>query len=103
MDYLEALIKAAVAVTGRKPKSRPLRLLLKAKSESDRRNYKAKHSILKQLMYEDPKAFHVDSESRGVVGLTHRSGFRIHAPRRVVPHPVLLRRHAASRGKHARR
>lgn len=90
---------AAVPVPIGRPKSDALRRLLAAKAESDRRNYRAKHHILRQMLREAPADFEVDSEAGGIVGLTHRNGFRIHAPRQILPAglgrprpPVLLKR-----------
>lgn len=79
--------KAASAVLGT-----PVAVLRAAKKESDRKNFRAKHHLVRQLILADPGAFTVDSEARGVVGLTHRSGFRLHLPSRVVPRPPLLLR-----------
>jgi hypothetical protein len=59
--------------------------LLTAKAESDRRNYAAKHAILRRLLTGAPDDFFEDSRARGIVGVTHRpTGFRIHAPESVV-------------------
>jgi len=64
--------------------------LLKAKAESDRRNYKAKHDILRRLIGSHPHEFKIDSKTNGIVGVTHvPSGFRVHLPRRVVPTKLL--------------
>jgi hypothetical protein len=73
-----------------KPKSRVLTELLRAKEESDKKNYRAKHDILRRLIRSDPDAFHIDSEAGSIVGLTHRSGFRIHTRRDTLP--AVLRR-----------
>ena len=45
--------------------------LLAAKSESDRRNYKAKHQILSGLLDTQPGEFVQDSAEKGMIGLTH--------------------------------
>ena len=67
--------------------------LLEAKRESDRKNYRAKHEILRKLLKEQPHNFHIDSEEGSITGLTHTpSRFRIHAPRKIIPQPELLRR-----------
>lgn len=59
--------------------------LLIAKAESDRRNYPAKHAILRRLLAGQPSEFEEDSRSKGIVGLTHKpTRFRIHAPADVV-------------------
>jgi 8-oxo-dGTP pyrophosphatase MutT (NUDIX family) len=59
--------------------------LKRAKAESDRKNYSAKHAILAKLLSERPNEFIQDSAEDGIVGLTHiGTNFRIHAPRKVV-------------------
>ncbi len=69
-----------------------LHRLIEAKRESDRRNYRAKHAIIKHLIASEPDNFHVDSEHGGIVGLTHSTGFRIHVPRDVISNDRPLRR-----------
>lgn len=60
--------------------------LLQAKAESDRKNWPAKHSILRKLLEKNPEQFTQDSEQGSIVGLTHTtSGFKIHAPRVLLP------------------
>lgn len=87
---------AALAVKKRKAKPKPPRALDRlrlAKFESDRRNYGAKHEILRAMMKESPDDFAIDSEENGMYGFTHvPTSFRIHAPRRVVPQSALMRR-----------
>lgn len=64
----------------------PLRQLLQAKQLSDRKDYTAKHTKLRSLMDRYPDDFYVDSVSGDIAGITHRpTGFKIHAPLRVVP------------------
>ena len=59
--------------------------LLNAKRQSDRRNYAAKHTIIRDLVRERPKEFVVDSEENGIVGVTHvPSGFRVHVPKNTI-------------------
>lgn len=58
-----------------------------AKQESDRRNYVAKHRILRALLRQYPDQFQIDSRQGDIVGLTHNSGFRLHAPAHVLPPP----------------
>lgn len=71
--------------------------LMEAKRESDRRNYKRKHSILRRLIEDNPDAFSVDSMSRGIAGLTHNpTGFRLHMPGTAVP-AALAEKQAVSR------
>jgi hypothetical protein len=60
--------------------------LLTAKTESDRRNYKAKHNIMRKLLAAHPSEFLIDSSQNGLVGLTHvPTGFRMHLPKTVLP------------------
>lgn len=65
----------------------PLAVLLAAKGHSDRRQYAAKHALLRRLMLDRPGEFAVDSDDgRGILGLTHLpTRFRVHAPAAVVP------------------
>jgi hypothetical protein len=92
MALASGLLKAAeaaiAAVTGFKARHRPRALtqLLKAKMESDRHRYEAKHSIMRDLIRDKPSDFHQDSEDKGIVGVTHHpTGFRMHLPKTVVP------------------
>lgn len=79
------MARGAESAAWRSPQS-PLARLRQAKAESDRRNYAAKHRILRQLLTERPGEFTVDSRQGHIVGLTHRgTNFRIHAPARVLP------------------
>lgn len=67
--------------------------LLQAKRESDRKNYRVKHSIMRGLITKHPKDFKVDSYKNGVVGVTHRAtGFRLHLPKHAVPTALLGRK-----------
>lgn len=59
--------------------------LKEAKRESDRKNYKGKHRLMRQVLSEHPGEFHIDSEQGHFVGIQHKSGFRMHLPRNVVP------------------
>ena len=60
--------------------------LKRAKAESDRKNYPAKHEILRRLMKKWPAAFAVDSRGGHAVGVTHApTGFRFHLPATAVP------------------
>ena len=81
-----------MAEAGKKPSDlqRPaagiLAQLLNAKGESDRKNYPAKHNILRDMIKRDPGSFRIDSEEGGIYGLTHvPTGFRIHMPRAAAP------------------
>ena len=86
------LTDAAAPIRKQAAKSKPrvIQELLKAKSESDRRNYRAKDEILRRLIRENPDHFRTDSSTGSIVGLTHRSGFRIHMPRKALP--VILKK-----------
>jgi hypothetical protein len=64
--------------------------LLEAKAESDRGNYPAKHKILQALLLSRPGEFTVDSREGNIIGLTHISGFRIHAPYYILPQTTPL-------------
>jgi hypothetical protein len=68
-------------------KSVELTRLLEAKKRSDVNDYTAKNNILSDLLRKNPSQFKIDSELNSkYVGLTHKpSGFRIHAPRRIIP------------------
>ena len=96
MDFLDLLaIKTAAAVPPAPvapPRPVVLQQLLTAKAESDRRRYPAKHAILRQAILAEPSAFVIDSEENGIVGLSHRNGFRIHIPRTALPTVKLHRR-----------
>lgn len=88
-DNLDATAAALEHVTG----SDMLPELLRAKYESDRENYPAKHAVLRRLILQRPDLFTIDSESAGILGLTHTpTNFRIHAPATVLPGGVRLRR-----------
>ena len=68
-------------------KSLELKKLIEAKKLSDKNDYGKKHDILKKLLEEHPGQFSVDSSlNNKYVGLTHKpSGFKIHAPRTLIP------------------
>jgi ADP-ribose pyrophosphatase YjhB (NUDIX family) len=69
-----------------RPAAGILAQLLKAKGESDRKNYPAKHDLLRRLIKESPGEFRIDSEEGGIYGLTHApTGFKIHMPRAAAP------------------
>ena len=105
-DILEAAATAIRAVLGvdvkaagyrksyKKPPRHPvLRKLLEAKAESDRGNYKAKHAIMRGLMAEEPHKFKIDSEDKGIVGITHAdTNFRMHLPKSTLPTALLRAR-----------
>jgi superfamily II DNA or RNA helicase len=85
---------AQVGLTKEGRRSHDLDMLLLAKAESDRGNYGAKHSIMRDLIRAHPEHFRVDSEEGGFVGLTHRTNFRMHLPKHVLPVPLRGMRHA---------
>lgn len=65
--------------------------LIRAKQESDRRNYRSKHLILAELLRKFPKDFLVDSEEKGIVGLTHKpTKFKIHIPYAKAPAEIAM-------------
>jgi hypothetical protein len=76
-------------------KSIELSQLIKAKKMSDQKDYVHKNEVIRRLLEKNPKAFKVDSHlNSDYVGLTHiKSGFKIHAPKSIVPssliHPLL--------------
>lgn len=67
----------------------PIARLLEAKRRSDRRDYRGKHAILRELLRRYPDRFVVDSSGPGpMLGLTYDprgAHFRLHAPRALVP------------------
>jgi len=71
-------------------KSYELKKLIEAKEFSDKSNYFEKNKIIGSLINKYPKHFKVDSSLNAkYVGLTHKpTGFRIHAPRFLVPTSV---------------
>lgn len=64
-----------------------LKQLLKAKKVSDQGDYSEKNRILGKLLNSKPNEFRVDSIlNKKYVGLTHTpTGFKIHAPRMLIP------------------
>lgn len=69
-------------------KSHALNQLIEAKKLSDKNDYGGKHEILKSLMAKYPKQFEVDSDVANgkYVGLVHKpTGFKIHAPKMLIP------------------
>lgn len=72
-----------------------LQALLRAKAESDRRNYRDKQEILRRLLRSNPDEFVIDSETDNgrIVGLTHTpTRFKIHTPTRSLPGELTLPR-----------
>ena len=72
-------------------RSMELKELIKAKKMSDQKDYTHKNEVLRALLDKNPKAFKVDSHlNSGYVGLTHiKSGFKIHAPKSIVPSSLI--------------
>ena len=68
-------------------KSIQLKKLIEAKKFSDKNEYGKKNEVLAELLNKYPKEFKVDSRlDSKYIGLTHKpSGFRIHAPRTLIP------------------
>jgi hypothetical protein len=63
-----------------------LKKLKEAKKESDRKNYAAKHDILRKLLKDHPDEFVTDSEKNNTYGITHvPTGFRMHVPKTAIP------------------
>jgi len=87
MDREAELRKSLIALV----KTARVAELLKAKEESDRKNYAAKHDILRKLIKKSPSEFKIDSEEGGIYGITHiSSGFEIHIPKSAVPPELVL-------------
>ena len=69
--------------------------LLEAKKESDRKNYSAKHDILRKLINQNPANFIIDSAEGNISGITHTpTGFQIHMPSDTIPSGVALKQAA---------
>jgi hypothetical protein len=68
-------------------KSVQLQKLIEAKKFSDKNKYNEKNTILTELLKKYPREFKIDSLlNNNYVGLTHKpSGFKIHAPRTLIP------------------
>jgi hypothetical protein len=90
---LAALAMLECAQTGgalgleKEAKSVQIQKLIEAKKLSDQNKYNEKNTILSDLLKKYPKEFKVDSLlNNNYVGLTHKpSGFKIHAPRTLIP------------------
>ncbi|TMJ00886.1 MAG: hypothetical protein E6G97_18295 [Alphaproteobacteria bacterium] len=86
---LDSVASATQPFTGR----RVLEDLLRAKAESDRKNYPAKHAILRRLIRQSPDDFATDSEDANFYGLTHLpTRFRVHMPKGAIPDNVVLKK-----------
>jgi hypothetical protein len=72
-------------------KSMELKQLIKAKKMSDESDYVHKNELIRKMLIKNPEAFRVDSRlNREYVGLTHiKSGFKIHAPKSIVPSSLM--------------
>ena len=68
-------------------KSLQLKKLIEAKKFSDKNEYGSKNTIIADILSKYPKEFKVDQLLNDkYVGLTHKpSGFKIHAPRSLIP------------------
>jgi hypothetical protein len=71
-------------------KSTQLKRLIEAKERSDKNDYASKNRILGELLNTHPRQFKIDSVlNQKYVGLTHKpTGFRIHAPRKLIPEGI---------------
>jgi hypothetical protein len=70
-----------------------LTTLLQAKQLSDMRDYAGKHTKLRELIEKYPDDFTIDSRDDNIVGLTHsKTGFRVHAPLKVLPENFIKNR-----------
>ena len=71
-----------------------LRKLLEAKKLSDKKEYMEKNRIIGMLLNKYPKHFIQDSVlNPKYVGITHKpTGFKIHAPKRLIPSNILRRK-----------
>lgn len=97
IDDVHTMIdKLARAAAHSRPKHRKgmLHSLLEAKRESDRKNFKAKHDIMRKLIAMKPVEFTVDDNShKELVGITHQpTGFRMHLPKSVLPTSMLRKK-----------
>jgi hypothetical protein len=72
-------------------KSYELIQLIEAKKKSDARDFTGKNHIIQTLTHKYPQNFKVDSRlNRAYVGLTHTpTGFKIHAPKKILPAEIL--------------
>ncbi len=72
-------------------KSMELKGLIEAKKLSDKHDYLRKNELLRKMLANNPTAFRVDSHlNPKYVGITHiQSGFKIHAPKSVVPSELI--------------
>lgn len=82
--------EARPGILKKEAKSFELTKLIEAKAMSDKKDYTAKNRLLKEVMVKSPKQFKIDSKLNDkYVGITHKpSGFRIHAPRTLIPTSV---------------
>ena len=78
-----------------------LKQLLEAKKRSDINDYSGKNRILADLLNKLPSQFRIDSELNAkYVGITHTpTGFKIHAPRKLVPPGIEVKFNEAAKNK----
>jgi DNA-directed RNA polymerase beta subunit len=63
----------------------PLDKLLSAKEDSDNKRYHDKHQTMRDLMWQHPQDFEIDSKEGEIYGITHNpTNFRMHLPKHVV-------------------
>lgn len=76
--------------------------LLEAKAHSDKKDYARKHAILRGIIASAPSDFVIDSQSRGITGITHvPTNFAIHMPTKAVPAELTSRAPATAKKKQA--
>ena len=70
--------------------------LKEAKAASDSRDYEKKTRIIRELMKESPEDWDIDSEDKGIAGITHTpTSFRFHLPSQRVVSEIRSKQKAA--------
>ena len=70
--------------------------LKEAKAASDSRDYEKKTRIIRELMHESPGDWNIDSEDKGIAGITHTpTSFRFHLPSQRVISEIRSKQKAA--------
>lgn len=88
VSYLAArrALRSMYDDTEKRALSPVLSQLIEAKNLSDKKDYRGKHSKLRQLMQQYPDDFYIDSVNGDIAGITHSgTGFKIHMPIRLLP------------------
>ena len=58
----------------------------KAKEKSDAKDWNSKHHLVRQMIEDAPDEWRIDSEDKGLTGVTHNpTGYRYHLPHHIVP------------------